>query len=54
MNMKKPTYDAAPCPDAENLEGTTEDFTEAWLALDAFAEIFGSQAAEAIGRRSDR
>lgn len=48
MNMKKPTYDAAPCPDAVNLEWTTEDFTEARLALDAIAGIFRSQAAEAI------
>lgn len=52
--MKKPTYDAASRPDEENPEWTEEDFAKARPAIDAIAEIFGTQAAEAIRRRPGR
>ena len=52
--MKKPSYEAASRPDEENPEWTREDFAKARPALDAIAEIFGAQAAEAIRRRPGR
>jgi uncharacterized protein (DUF4415 family) len=52
MNRKKD--EAASRPDEDNPEWTREEIRTAQPALDAIAEIFGTQAAEAIRRRRGR
>ncbi len=52
MNEKRP--DAASAPDEDNPEWTREEIRTARPALDAIAEIFGPQSAEAIRRRGGR
>jgi uncharacterized protein (DUF4415 family) len=52
--MSKKKDDAASRPDDDNPEWTREEIRTAKPALDAIAEIFGAQAAEAIRRRGGR
>jgi len=52
--MSKKKDDAASRPDEDNPEWTREEVRTARPALDAIAEIFGTQAAEAIRRRGGR
>jgi uncharacterized protein (DUF4415 family) len=52
--MSKKKDDAASRPDEDNPEWTREEIRTARPALDAIAEIFGAQAAEAIRRRPGR
>lgn len=52
--MSKKKDDAASRPDEDNPEWTHEEVRTARPALDAIAEIFSTQAAEAIRRRGGR
>ena len=52
--MSKNKDDAASRPDEENPEWTREEIRTARPALDAIADIFGTQAAEAIRRLGGR
>jgi uncharacterized protein (DUF4415 family) len=52
--MSKNKDDAASRPDEENPEWTREEIRTARPAIDAIAEIFGAQSAEAIRRRGGR
>ena len=52
--MSKRQDDAASRPDEDSPEWTREEIRTARPAIDAIAEIFGAQAAEAIRRRGGR
>jgi uncharacterized protein (DUF4415 family) len=52
--MSRKKDDAASRPDDDNPEWTREEIRNARPALDAIADIFGTQAAEAIRRRGGR
>ena len=52
--MSKKNDEAASCPDQDNPEWTREHIRTARPALHTIAEIFGTQAAEAIRLRRGR